>query len=84
MALLMVMTGCVLVDAALAYRIRTALQEHGATCPDHKGQRMPHPTTRWVFPYFVGMHGLSIPGQGLMILHLTDEHQHLLALLGKR
>jgi hypothetical protein len=27
---------------------------------------------------------LYIPGQGLMILHLTDEHQHLLQLLGKR
>jgi len=25
-----------------------------------------------------------IPGQGLMILNLTDEHQHLRQLLGKR
>jgi transposase len=84
MALLMVMTVCWLVYAALEYRIRTALKEHGATFPDQKGQRTQNPTARWVFHYFVGIHVLYIPGQGLMILNLTDEHQHLLELLGKR
>jgi transposase len=84
MALLMVMTVCLLVYAALAYRIRTVLKEHGATFPDQKGRRIAPPTTRWVFHYFVGIHGLSIPGQGPMILNLTDEHQHLLQLLGTR
>jgi hypothetical protein len=82
--LLMVMTVCVLVYAALEYRIRTAMKEHGATFPDQKGRRIPNPTTRRVFHYFVGIHVLSIPGQGLMILNLTDAHQHLLELLGKR
>jgi transposase len=84
MALLMVMTVCLLVYAALEYRIRTALKEHAATFPDQKGQRIQNPTARWVFHYFVGIHVLYIPGQGLMILNLTDEHQHLLQLLGKR
>jgi transposase len=84
MALLMVMTICLLVYAALEYRIRTALKEHGATFPDQKGKRIQNPTARWVFHYFVGIHVLYIPGQGLMILNLTDEHQHLLQLLGKR
>jgi transposase len=84
MALVMVMTVCLLVSAALDYRIRTALKEHGATFPDQKGRRIPHPTTRWVFHYFVGIHVLSIPGQGLMILNLTDAHQPLLELLGQR
>jgi transposase len=84
MALLMVMTVCWLVYAALEYRIRTALKEHGATFPDQKGKRIQNPTARWVFHYFVGIHVLYIPGQGLMILNLTDEHQHLLQLLGKR
>src|SRR5204863_7741323 len=84
MALLMVMTVCLLVYAALEYRIRTALKTQGATFPDQKGQRIPNPTTWWVFHYFVGIHVLYIPGQGLMILNLTDEHQHLLELLGKR
>jgi transposase len=84
MALLMVMTVCLLVYAALDYRIRTTLKEHGATFPDQKGKRIQNPTARWVFHYFVGIHVLYIPGQGLMILNLTDEHWHLLQLLGKR
>ena len=84
MALLMVMTVCLLVYAALEYRIRTVLKAHGATFPDQKGKRIQNPTARWVFHYFVGIHVLYIPGQGLMILNLTDEHWHLLQLLGKR
>ena len=84
MALLMVMTVCLLVYAALEYRIRTALKEHAATFPDQKGKRIQNPTARWVFHYFVGIHVLFIPGQGLMVLNLTDEHQNLLRLLGKR
>ena len=84
MALLMVMTVCLLVYAALEYRIRRALQEHGATFPDQKGKRIQYPTARWVFHYFVGIHVLYISGQGLFVLNLTDEHQHLLQLLGKR
>ena len=84
MALLMVMTVCLLVYAALEYRIRTTLKAHEATFPDQKGTRIQHPTARWVFHYFVGIHVLYLPGQGLMILNLTDEHQHLLHLLGKR
>jgi transposase len=84
MALLMVMTVCLLVYAALEYRIRTAFKEHGATFPDQKGRRIAHPTARWVFHYFVGIHVLYIPGQGPMILNLTEEHQSLLQLLGKR
>ena len=46
MALLMVMTVCLLVYAALEYRIRTALTEHGATFPDQKGKRIQNPTAR--------------------------------------
>ena len=84
MALLMVMTVCLLVYAALEYRIRNALKDNAATFPDQKGKRIQHPTARWVFHYFVGIHVLYIPGQGLFVLNLTDEHQHLLQLLGKR
>ena len=61
MALLMVMTVCLLVYAALEYRIRTAL-----------------------FYYFVGIHVLFIPGQSYIVMNLTEEHLHLLQLLGKR
>jgi transposase len=47
MALLMVMTVCWLVYAALEYRIRQALTDHAATFPDQQGKRMQSPTARW-------------------------------------
>ena len=84
MALLMVMTVCLLVYAALEYRIRTALKAHEATFPDQKGKRIQHPTVRWVFHYFVGIHVLFIPGQSYIVLNLTEEHLHVLQLLGNR
>ena len=84
MALLMVMTVCLLVYAALEYRIRTALKDKGATFPDQKGKRIQNPTARWVFHYFVGIHVLFIPGQSPMVLNITEEHLHLLQLLGNR
>jgi transposase len=83
MALLMVMTVCVLVYAALEYRIRTARKAHDMTFPDQKGNPIQNPTARWVFHYFVGIHVLLIPGQWPLVLNLTEEHQHLLQLLGK-
>jgi transposase len=83
MALLMVMTVCLLVYAALAYRIRQALHDHAATFPDQRGKRIQHPTARWVFHYFVGIHLLCQAGQWPIVLNLTAEHQHLLRLLGQ-
>jgi transposase len=47
MALLMVMTVCLLVYAALEYRIRHALQDHGATFPNQQGTPVQNPTARW-------------------------------------
>jgi transposase len=84
MALLMVMTVCLLVYAALEYRIRKGLKDHEATFPDQKGKRIQNPTARWVFHYFVGIHLLLIPGQWPIVLNLTAEQQHLLQLLGDR
>jgi transposase len=83
MALLMVMTVCLLVYAALEYRIRQVLTVHEATFPDQKGKPTQTPTARWVFQYFVGIHLLRMPGEGAMVLNLNDEHRKLLRLLGK-
>lgn len=83
MALLMVMPVCLLVSAAFEYRLRQALNDHTATFPDHTGQRLQQPTARGVFHYLVGIHWLCQAGQWPMVLHLTEEHQHLLRLLGK-
>jgi transposase len=84
MALLMVMTVCLLVYAALEYRIRKALKDHDATFPNQKGAPVQNPTARWIFQYFVGIHVLLIPGQWEpLVVNLTEEHQSLLRLLGK-
>jgi transposase len=83
MALLMVMTVCLLVYAALEYRIRQALKDPGATFPNQKGQRVQNLTARWVFHYLVGIHLLSVSGQGPLVLNLTAEPSNLLRLLGK-
>ena len=83
MALLMVMTLCLLVYAALEYRIRQALQGHDATFPNQSGKRVQRPTARWVLHDFVGIHLLIAPGQWPIVLNLTDEHRNLLQLLGK-
>jgi len=82
MALLMVMTVCLLVYAALEYRIRNARKDHGATFPDLKGKCIQHPTARWVFHYLVGIHVLCIPQQWPIVINLAEEHQNLLQLLG--
>ena len=83
MALLMVMTVCLLVYAALEYRIRQALKDHDATFPNQKGQPIQNPTARWVFHYFEGIHLLISPGQWPVVLNLTEDHRHLLRLLGQ-
>jgi transposase len=83
MALLMVMTVCLLVYAALEYRIRHALTAHQATFPNQKGKPVQNPTARWVFHYFVGIHLLRVSGQGPLVLNLTEEHCNLLKLLGQ-
>jgi transposase len=83
MALLMVMTVCLLVYAALEYRIRKALVDHGETFPHQTGKPIQNPTARWVFHSFVGIHLLRMPGEGAMVLNLNDEHRQVLRLLGK-
>lgn len=82
MALLMVMTLCLLVYSALEYRIRQALHVHGQSFPDQKGKPTATPTARWVFQCFVGIHVLIVNENQERVLNLENPHQRLLALLG--
>jgi len=77
------MTVGLLVDAALEDRIQQTLKAHQATCPNPKGHPLHNPPARWVFQYCVGIHLLRVPGQGAFVLHLNDQHLHLLRLLGR-
>jgi hypothetical protein len=82
MALLMVMTVCLLGYAALEDRLRTALKDQDATCPDQQGPPVQTPTARWVFQDFVGIHLLRMRGEAACGLTLNDQPRHLLRRLG--
>lgn len=84
MALLMVMTLCLLVYAALEHRIRSTLARHSATLPDQKGKPTYRPTARWVFELFLDVHLLFITTNSVQVLvmNLKGELKQLLALLG--
>jgi len=75
---------CVLVYAALEYRIRHALKAQPTTFPNQKGPPVHNPTARWVFQDFVGNHPRRSPGAGAVGLHLRDPQQQLLRILGRR
>ena len=57
-ALMMIMTICLLVYAALEYRIRQSLQQNEETFPTQIGTTTEKPTARWVFQFFAGIHVL--------------------------
>lgn len=84
MALAMIMTLSLLVYSALEYRIRESLKAHHQTVPDQKGHPTDHPTARWVFQFFTGIHLLVIEEIRETVLNLKDAHETLLALLGAR
>ena len=83
MALMAVMTLCLMVYAALEHRIRQGLAEHRQTFPDQKGKPAECPTARWVFQFFTGIHVLLVGQNAEVVLNLNAHHQALLTLLGE-
>ena len=83
MALLMVMTLCLMVYAALQWRIRRGLAAAAATIADQKGKPTGRPTARWVFYVFEGIDVLAVAGRR-MVLNLKEGHKTVLAVLGSR
>jgi transposase len=84
MALMMIMTLCLLIYGALEYRIRQSLQQHQQTFPTQLGTTTAKPTARWVFQFFAGIHVLLIDSCREVILNCNEYHYHLLNLLGER
>ena len=81
MALLMVMTLCLMVYAAIEYRIRQRLKTQGQTVLNQKNKPTNIPTTRWIFECFVGIHMLVLNEVQEIILNLSDQHILILNLL---
>ena len=73
MTLMMVMTLCLLVYAALAHRIRQSLLQAHQTFPNQRGQPLSSPTARWVFQFFAGIHVLVIAPMQTLILNMNQS-----------
>lgn len=84
MALMMIMTLCLLVFGALEYRIRQTLTKNKQSLPSQIGTTTAKPTARWVFQYFAGIHVLLINNSSEVVLNCNEYHHQLIHLLGKR
>jgi transposase len=84
MALMMIMTLCLLVYGALEYRIRQTLQQQQQMFPNQLGTITAKPTARWVFQFFAGIHVLVCDNCRNVVLNCNVYHHQLLNLLGER
>ena len=84
MAVMMVMTFCLMVYAALEWRIRQSLKQNQQTFPSQQGKASNKPSSRWVFQYFSGIHLLLFAQFYERVLNLDCHHIALLTLLGDR
>ena len=82
MALTMIMTLCLLLYAALEYKIRQALKESSQKFPNQKGEMIPNPTARWIFQFFTGIHVLLVQELQSVVLNMNQYHFLIVRLLG--
>ena len=82
-AIMMIMTLCLLVYAALEYVTRRLLKQENLTFPNQVNKEVQNPTMRWIFESFEGIHILySIDNEGI-VLNLKEKHRRIIQLLGK-
>lgn len=84
-SLVMIMALSLLVYSLAQRKLRNVLKKLKETLPDQKGKPTDHPTMRWVFQQFQGIHVLEIrDGHHYeeQILNLRDRNTKVLRLLG--
>ena len=81
-ALLMVMTLCLMVYAAIQHRIRYELKKQSRTFPDMKKKPAQNPTGRWVFFCFDGIHVLTINGSEKHVIGISENQATIISILG--
>ncbi|KEQ17100.1 IS1634 family transposase [Endozoicomonas numazuensis] len=81
-ALLMVMTLCLMVYAAIQHRIRHELKRQSRTFPDMKKKPAQNPTGRWVFFCFSGVHVLTVNGTEKHVIGLSESMTTIVLVLG--
>ena len=81
-ALLMVMTLCLMVYAALEHRLRNELKTSNTLVPNQVGKMIRNPTMKWIFHSFHGIHVLLMnDSKYQQILNTKDIHYTILKLL---
>lgn len=81
-ALLMVMTLCLMVYAAIQHRIRQELKKQSRVFPDQKKKPCQNPTTRWVFFCFQGLSVLTVNNQEEHVIGLKERQWTIIQILG--
>jgi len=81
-ALLMVMTCCLMVYAALEHKIRRELKAQSVYFPNLKYKPCQNPTARWVFFCFQGVHVLTISEEQQLVLNIEDRHKIIIKSMG--
>jgi len=81
-ALLMIMTCCLMVYAALEHKMRKELKAQSAYFPDLKYKPTQTPTARWVFFCFQGLHVLSISQAQSLVVNLKERNRVIIDCMG--
>lgn len=81
-ALLMVMTTCLMVYAALEHKIRAELVAQDKTFPNMKYKPYQKPTARWVFQCFQGITIMYIPSMPPIVANIEERNRTIIDCLG--
>ena len=81
-ALLMVMTLCLMVYAAIQHRIRHELKKQSRFFPDQKKKPYQNPTARWVFFCFQGINVLTVNNREQHVVGLQERQLTIIQILG--
>lgn len=83
-ALLMIMTCCLMIYAALEHLIRRELSAKNMFFPDMKKKPTQKPTAKWVFWCFIGIHELSIGQEVRGVININGRQKIILDCLGEK
>ncbi|WP_157733263.1 IS1634-like element ISVa17 family transposase [Vibrio anguillarum] len=81
-ALLMIMTCCLMVYAALEHKIREELKAKDAYFPNLKYKPCQNPTARWVFFCFQGIDILTISENRQFVLNIEERNRIIIDCMG--
>jgi len=81
-ALLMVMTCCLMVYAALEHKMRQGLKAQSVYFPNLKYKPCQNPTARWVFFCFQDIDVLTISDERKLVLNIEDRHKVIINCMG--